>query len=170
MCIRDRAKTSQAANAVSGARADGAGADAAGVDGAVVGRASRNSRDRQNSQDSALLTWIARVPFDVIYPLFNAATIILWGVLAWHMWSTSVLDGSALDTSGIGISAKDLPYLLSAYCIVMIMAALVTIRVMLIQQFRTDRLYPGSVVNITCLLYTSPSPRDRTRSRMPSSA
>ena len=24
--------------------------------------------------------------------------------------------------------------------------------------------------NITCLLYTSPSPRDRTRSRMPSSA
>ena len=26
------------------------------------------------------------------------------------------------------------------------------------------------VVSITCLLYTSPSPRDRTRSRMPSSA
>ena len=26
------------------------------------------------------------------------------------------------------------------------------------------------VVNIDCLLYTSPSPRDRTRSRMPSSA
>ena len=24
--------------------------------------------------------------------------------------------------------------------------------------------------NVTCLLYTSPSPRDRTRSRMPSSA
>ena len=28
----------------------------------------------------------------------------------------------------------------------------------------------GAVVGITCLLYTSPSPRDRTRSRMPSSA
>ena len=27
-----------------------------------------------------------------------------------------------------------------------------------------------SVMLITCLLYTSPSPRDRTRSRMPSSA
>ena len=27
-----------------------------------------------------------------------------------------------------------------------------------------------AVDNITCLLYTSPSPRDRTRSRMPSSA
>ena len=27
-----------------------------------------------------------------------------------------------------------------------------------------------SLVNYTCLLYTSPSPRDRTRSRMPSSA
>ena len=33
--------------------------------------------------------------------------------------------------------------------------------------------FPGRVVNTctgTCLLYTSPSPRDRTRSRMPSSA
>ena len=30
---------------------------------------------------------------------------------------------------------------------------------------RTDRYY-----QIPCLLYTSPSPRDRTRSRMPSSA
>ena len=29
--------------------------------------------------------------------------------------------------------------------------------------------YPGARVDI-CLLYTSPSPRDRTRSRMPSSA
>ena len=28
----------------------------------------------------------------------------------------------------------------------------------------------GSVKNSDCLLYTSPSPRDRTRSRMPSSA
>ena len=28
----------------------------------------------------------------------------------------------------------------------------------------------GSDTNIDCLLYTSPSPRDRTRSRMPSSA
>ena len=29
---------------------------------------------------------------------------------------------------------------------------------------------PGVEAPITCLLYTSPSPRDRTRSRMPSSA
>ena len=29
---------------------------------------------------------------------------------------------------------------------------------------------PDSVTVSTCLLYTSPSPRDRTRSRMPSSA
>ena len=40
-----------------------------------------------------------------------------------------------------------------------------------------DRLYDGLAVplcraggGISCLLYTSPSPRDRTRSRMPSSA
>ena len=28
----------------------------------------------------------------------------------------------------------------------------------------------GSVLHVTCLLYTSPSPRDRQKSRMPSSA
>ena len=28
----------------------------------------------------------------------------------------------------------------------------------------------GNIIRYTCLLYTSPSPRDRTRSRMPSSA
>ena len=33
-----------------------------------------------------------------------------------------------------------------------------------------SRLIRVFVNNITCLLYTSPSPRDRTRSRMPSSA
>ena len=35
-----------------------------------------------------------------------------------------------------------------------------------------DRILPGADGEIarTCLLYTSPSPRDRTRSRMPSSA
>ena len=31
-------------------------------------------------------------------------------------------------------------------------------------------LYEGRTVGSVCLLYTSPSPRDRTRSRMPSSA
>ena len=33
-----------------------------------------------------------------------------------------------------------------------------------------DATAGGAGVYITCLLYTSPSPRDRTRSRMPSSA
>ena len=32
------------------------------------------------------------------------------------------------------------------------------------------KLYDGGWQSNTCLLYTSPSPRDRTRSRMPSSA
>jgi len=35
---------------------------------------------------------------------------------------------------------------------------------------RLSALGPGDVASDTCLLYTSPSPRDRTRSRMPSSA
>ena len=33
-----------------------------------------------------------------------------------------------------------------------------------------DRIFLESTPSQTCLLYTSPSPRDRTRSRMPSSA
>ena len=38
--------------------------------------------------------------------------------------------------------------------------------------FQSHRLLPefNAVENVICLLYTSPSPRDRTRSRMPSSA
>ena len=34
----------------------------------------------------------------------------------------------------------------------------------------TDVIYNISPTETPCLLYTSPSPRDRTRSRMPSSA
>ena len=33
-----------------------------------------------------------------------------------------------------------------------------------------SKVYPAGRLYIPCLLYTSPSPRDRTRSRMPSSA
>ena len=43
----------------------------------------------------------------------------------------------------------------------------------LIGFFQAFAIFPGvsrSGVTISCLLYTSPSPRDRTRSRMPSSA
>ena len=41
----------------------------------------------------------------------------------------------------------------------------------LMTQRKFDRAYEiFSVIISTCLLYTSPSPRDRTRSRMPSSA
>ena len=35
---------------------------------------------------------------------------------------------------------------------------------------RRDENLVQNLVDNTCLLYTSPSPRDRTRSRMPSSA
>ena len=35
---------------------------------------------------------------------------------------------------------------------------------------KMDNTGLASVAEIACLLYTSPSPRDRTRSRMPSSA
>ena len=41
----------------------------------------------------------------------------------------------------------------------------------LFDRFETGREHDGlTCTDITCLLYTSPSPRDRTRSRMPSSA
>lgn len=119
--------------------------------------------------------WIARIPFDVIYPVFTVSLVVLWVVLAWQMWETSVLNqsmpgtsgsgadgagsaGAGLAGSGSGSSVADaaaasgiagtegLPCLLSAYCLVIIAAALVVLRVTIIQQFRTDRLYPGTVV------------------------
>ena len=40
----------------------------------------------------------------------------------------------------------------------------------LIEQFYLTALACAQRYDRTCLLYTSPSPRDRTRSRMPSSA
>ena len=40
----------------------------------------------------------------------------------------------------------------------------------LVNQVPTDKIETAEFRIITCLLYTSPSPRDRTRSRMPSSA
>ena len=40
-----------------------------------------------------------------------------------------------------------------------------------IKEIRNLKVYPNlSAIDRPCLLYTSPSPRDRTRSRMPSSA
>ena len=39
-----------------------------------------------------------------------------------------------------------------------------------IEQMLHEISVTGSADHLTCLLYTSPSPRDRTRSRMPSSA
>ena len=38
------------------------------------------------------------------------------------------------------------------------------------ESFRVFTTRPDTIFGATCLLYTSPSPRDRTRSRMPSSA
>ena len=57
--------------------------------------------------------------------------------------------------------------------------ALLEIAAIIIAQDDKGRLYPEPVISThvipfeganICLLYTSPSPRDRTRSRMPSSA
>ena len=38
------------------------------------------------------------------------------------------------------------------------------------QWMKPEKIISGKIMKQTCLLYTSPSPRDRTRSRMPSSA
>ena len=39
-----------------------------------------------------------------------------------------------------------------------------------LRTYAADLVQPGDILTICCLLYTSPSPRDRQKSRMPSSA
>ncbi len=47
----------------------------------------------------------------------------------------------------------------------------ITVSLMVVvSMFLLYKLYQYAGTRTTCLLYTSPSPRDRTRSRMPSSA
>ena len=50
------------------------------------------------------------------------------------------------------------------------MVALVSIEMDKDFAMSTYQKWEQGTLNLTCLLYTSPSPRDRTRSRMPSSA
>ena len=54
----------------------------------------------------------------------------------------------------------------------MILKTLLTITVNLVRGMKgtDDAKITGLAGSLPCLLYTSPSPRDRTRSRMPSSA
>ena len=39
-----------------------------------------------------------------------------------------------------------------------------------LERFRVEEMHRPDVLRMSCLLYTSPSPRDRQKSRMPSSA
>ena len=48
--------------------------------------------------------------------------------------------------------------------------ATLAVAVLLVGQLRQQHRDSEREILYTCLLYTSPSPRDRTRSRMPSSA
>ena len=58
---------------------------------------------------------------------------------------------------------------LYVFCLYQMMFAIITPA--LITGAFTNRVrFPAYLMFLTCLLYTSPSPRDRTRSRMPSSA
>ena len=51
-----------------------------------------------------------------------------------------------------------------------IYAARANLQPLLVTGFNSGGIPGGQLMTTTCLLYTSPSPRDRTRSRMPSSA
>ena len=72
------------------------------------------------------------------------------------------LTGSATSQSGVSLTTLDK----ASSALTLVMNAM--------EQLRIDRASLGAILQrveyTTCLLYTSPSPRDRTRSRMPSSA
>ena len=65
--------------------------------------------------------------------------------------------------------------ILKRYIIYLIIFALLISSLVLIYSLNLDKKYKSQAKVVierdeSCLLYTSPSPRDRTRSRMPSSA
>ena len=70
-----------------------------------------------------------------------------------------------LDTPGHKDFAEDTYRTLTA-----VDSAIVVIDVAKSVELQTEKLVAVCRTRSTCLLYTSPSPRDRTRSRMPSSA
>ena len=70
----------------------------------------------------------------------------------------------ALLMLGVFLRGSNIARTISYACIILL---IVTIPVMLISTNEPGSTFGGVFI---CLLYTSPSPRDRTRSRMPSSA
>ena len=120
------------------------------------------------------------------------------GVVVWVLWEVGTRAIDALDAIGPGLFIGLELVLFGVFVFVVIGGAVAIVRWLNLRSravHHSDGLFPvmyhsGGYVNVnhehaqalavmhaagratsaSCLLYTSPSPRDRTRSRMPSSA
>ena len=87
-------------------------------------------------------------------------------------WYARLLQGDLgqsllLNRSVVGAILERLPVTLSLTALAFVVSVLLGVLAGVVAAVRHGRLADQGMI---CLLYTSPSPRDRTRSRMPSSA
>ena len=93
------------------------------------------------------------------------------------IWDAGINTALATDFNPGSSMTQNLQIIMSIACIYMgltpleaLQAVTVNSAVSLGIENEKGSVAPGMTADIACLLYTSPSPRDRTRSRMPSSA
>ena len=84
---------------------------------------------------------------------------------------TQIKQSTVIDTRGPRFSAAiTTAVLATALATNNVWVVIAQAIVFAIGAFRGPQFTPYAAIFKSCLLYTSPSPRDRTRSRMPSSA
>ena len=111
-----------------------------------------------------MLIWYANIPEEVTYYITRIEdyTIPFFGMIIMNfIFPFLVLINS---------DYKRIPWFIVMAGIVILVGHYVDVFNMIMPATVVDRWYFGLPEISACLLYTSPSPRDRTRSRMPSSA
>ena len=90
--------------------------------------------------------------------------LVLFGLYLWTI--TRILRGEHRK-----LSPDDMPWLYEGIVRMANKAGITTPEIYILDDYIPNAYsFRNSIVLSICLLYTSPSPRDRTRSRMPSSA
>ena len=95
--------------------------------------------------------------------------LLVPGESGWEIWTDPDQTGFILHSTLDTVRAADLAGIPAGSLSLLFPVKAITAVPMRVTS-DDDALFPDLVALHACLLYTSPSPRDRTRSRMPSSA